>query len=337
MNKFALLLMFFVGGLVHHTEVSAESNLESNLESRLYSELTLRASSHSQVGLLKVTTLSTMLANKGIGEWGYSALIEVDGKKILFDTGNRPETVLNNAQDLGIDLSDVEDVILSHNHGDHTGGLLALTKALRQQNPKALSRIHVGKGIFSERANSSNSIWQMRDELTAMGSEFIVYEKPTQIVTGVWLTGQVPRVHPEKNWGGKGKIVTEVGLIEDNIPEDLSLVLDTAEGFVLISGCGHDGIINTMEHITAHIHPGKVTTAIGGFHLVFASNEHLAWTANKLQSFGLNQMIGAHCTGIDALYTLRGLLGSDRQHMVVGSVGDEFTLKEGIKAGYIAH
>ena len=171
----------------------------------------------------------------------------------------------------------------------------------------------------------------------ALGSEFIVYEQPTEIFPGVWLTGQVPRVHPEKNWGGKGKIVTEKGLIEDNIPEDLSLVIDSIDGFVLISGCGHAGIINTMEHITAHIHPGEITTAIGGFHLVFASDEHLAWTATKLQSFGLNKMIGAHCTGIDALYTLRGLLNSDRQHMVVGSVGDEFSLKEGIKAGYIAH
>ncbi|WP_296705813.1 MBL fold metallo-hydrolase, partial [Algoriphagus sp.] len=76
-----------------------------------------------QVADLKITTLSTMLANKGIGEWGYSALIESEGRKLLFDTGSRPETVLQNAQELGIDLSDVEDVYLSHNHWDHIGGL----------------------------------------------------------------------------------------------------------------------------------------------------------------------------------------------------------------------
>ncbi len=207
----------------------------------------VQAKEFTQVSTLKVTTLSTMLASRGIGEWGYSALIEVDGRKILFDTGNRPQTVLKNARDLDIDLSDVEDVILSHNHGDHTGGLLTLTKVLRQQNPKALSRIHVGKGIFSERANSKNSILQMRDELTALGSEFIIYDKPTEIFTGVWLTGQVPRVHPERNWGGNGKLVTASGFVEDNIPEDLSLVIDTDEGSVLISGCGHAGIINTVE------------------------------------------------------------------------------------------
>ena len=317
MNKFALLPVFLASFIFHIQTVHAQE--------------------FTQVASLKVTTLSTMLASRGIGEWGYSALIEVDGKKILFDTGNRPETVLQNARDLGIDLSEVEDVILSHNHGDHTGGLITLRKALRAKNPKALSRIHVGKAIFSERANSKNSIWQTRDTLIALGSEFIIYDKPTEIFPGVWLTGQVPRIHAEKNWSGRGQIVTLSGLIEDNIPEDLSLVVDTDDGFVLVSGCGHAGIINTMEHIVAHIHPGKIITAIGGFHLVAASDEDLAWTASKLQSFGLEQMIGSHCTGIDALYTLRGHLNSDRKHIVVGSVGDEFTLKEGIKAGYIAH
>lgn len=79
-------------------------------------------SKSDQVNTLKITTLSTMLADKGIGEWGYAALIEVDGHKILFDTGNKPKTALQNALDLNIDLSDVEDVFLSHNHSDHTGG-----------------------------------------------------------------------------------------------------------------------------------------------------------------------------------------------------------------------
>jgi 7,8-dihydropterin-6-yl-methyl-4-(beta-D-ribofuranosyl)aminobenzene 5'-phosphate synthase len=81
-----------------------------------------------QVKTLKVTVLSTMLADRGLGEWGYSALVEVDGKKILFDTGANPDVVLKNAKSLGIDLSDVEDVVISHNHDDHTGGLLTLRR-----------------------------------------------------------------------------------------------------------------------------------------------------------------------------------------------------------------
>ena len=104
-----------------------------------------------RVKSLKITILSTMLADQGVGEWGFSALVEADGHRILFDTGNRPETVLQNARDLKIDLSTITDVVLSHHHGDHTGGLLVLRQELARNSPNALSRIHVAPGIFLSR------------------------------------------------------------------------------------------------------------------------------------------------------------------------------------------
>src|SRR5580692_857584 len=86
------------------------------------------STSETQIHALKVTLLSTMLAGEStvIGEWGFSALVEADGHRILVDTGTHPETVLQNARDLNIDLSDVKEVILTHNHDDHVGGLLTL-------------------------------------------------------------------------------------------------------------------------------------------------------------------------------------------------------------------
>jgi 7,8-dihydropterin-6-yl-methyl-4-(beta-D-ribofuranosyl)aminobenzene 5'-phosphate synthase len=107
---------------------------------------------HAQVKTLKVTILSTMLADRGIGEWGFAALVESDGHRILVDTGTRPETVLTNARELDVDLSDVKEVILTHNHDDHVGGLLRLRRELMKKNPSALSVVHVGKGIFYSRA-----------------------------------------------------------------------------------------------------------------------------------------------------------------------------------------
>ena len=291
----------------------------------------------AQVSKLKLTTLSTMLVNgKGIGEWGYSALIEVDGKKILFDTGGRPETVLKNAEEMGIDLSDVEDVFLSHNHWDHTGGLLTLRKELKKRNPNALKRIHVGKGIFSKRVNSENTILTTKKELEADNVEFIVYSDSRELFPGVWITGPIKRIHDERNWSGKGKIETDSGTIEDTIPEDQSLVIATRDGFVLISGCGHAGLVNTLEHITTNINEENVSTIIGGFHLFSATDEQLSWTAGKLEDFGVSKIMGAHCTGIESLYTLRELLGLNRADAVVGSVGDSFDLELGIKAGIIA-
>ena len=105
----------------------------------------------------RVKVLSTMLTggNAGIGEWGFAALIEVDGQQILFDTGARPETVLQNVREMGLDLANVKDVILSHNHSDHTTGLLTLRREFAKKNPTALSRVHVGKGIFWNRPSNS--------------------------------------------------------------------------------------------------------------------------------------------------------------------------------------
>src|SRR5688572_20868008 len=109
---------------------------------------------------VKVTVLSTMLAGdpgRGIGEWGFAALLEVDGRRLLIDTGERPETVLRNALELGIDLSDVTDLVITHNHADHTAGLVTLRRELAVKNPRALSRVHVARGIFDRRPRTDNS------------------------------------------------------------------------------------------------------------------------------------------------------------------------------------
>ena len=97
--------------------------------------------SGTQIRALKVTVLSTMLVAEptGIGEWGFSALVEADGHRILVDTGARPETVLQNAREMNVDLSGVQEVILTHNHDDHVGGLLTLRRAMMKKNPAALS------------------------------------------------------------------------------------------------------------------------------------------------------------------------------------------------------
>ena len=114
-----------------------------------FSWVTASADTRPEVHALKITILSTMLADEGIGEWGFGALVEEDGRKILFDTGARPNTVLENAKELKIDLSDVQDVILSHFHDDHTTGLMTLRREFAKRNPAALSRVHVGERHLS--------------------------------------------------------------------------------------------------------------------------------------------------------------------------------------------
>jgi 7,8-dihydropterin-6-yl-methyl-4-(beta-D-ribofuranosyl)aminobenzene 5'-phosphate synthase len=291
-----------------------------------------------RVHALKMTILSTMLADEGIGEWGFAALVEVDGHKILFDTGARPETVLQNARELKIDLGDVQDVVLSHHHSDHTTGLMTLRRELAKTHPQALSRVHVGAGIFLPRRGrtSGNIMIAVKKEFEAGGGTFIVYDKPQQILPGVWLTGPVPRVYPEKNYPQGIEVEQGSQWVDDNLPEDESLVFDTDKGFVLLSGCGHSGIVNTLQYAQTFLRSAPVYAAIGGFHLFDATEERLAWTAGKLKEFHVAQILGAHCTGIESVFRLRQLLGLTRRTCVVATIGAMFDLASGIRTGAIA-
>ena len=299
-------------------------------------------SQQSRVRTVTITILSTNLTEEGRGEWGFAALVEADGHKILFDTGTYPETVLNNAREMKIDLSGIREVVLSHSDDDHTGGLLNLRRELAKKNPAALSRTYVAKGFFYERIpapgeKAEDRIPLLRAEYKRTGGTFLENDKPVALFPGIWLLGPIPRIYPEKNWGGSGKVKTPDGLAEDNIPEDTSLVLDTNRGLIVLSGCCHAGIINTIDYARKKVRPAPIYAAIGGFHLMRASDATLDWTAQKLAEFGLSNFIGAHCTGIEPVYRIRQKAGLSRRTCIVGGVGDQFSMEKGIVAGLLTH
>jgi 7,8-dihydropterin-6-yl-methyl-4-(beta-D-ribofuranosyl)aminobenzene 5'-phosphate synthase len=295
-----------------------------------------------KVKSLRIRILSTMLAETGIGEWGFAAMVDADGHRILFDAGTRPNTVLENAKALQVDLG-VDEMMLSHFHGDHNGGLLTLRREVARQRPSALGRCYVGEGIFLPRRASQfdeqerNDTLRLKPAYEASGGTFVSIAKPTEIHPGIWLTGPVPRKYPERNWSGSSRIVRGPGeQIEDTVPEDMSMVFDTEVGLVVLSGCGHSGIINTLEHARTSIRPAPIHAAIGGFHLFEVNDERLAWTGGKLREFGLQNFVGAHCTGIDAVYQIRERTGLGRKHCIVGAVGAGFDLATGIQPGRLA-
>ncbi len=297
---------------------------------------------HGKVQELKITILSTMLADGDeLGEWGFAALVEVDGHRILFDTGAHTDVVLKNARTLKLDLTTVPEVILSHWHWDHVGGFMTLRDSVRGAAPGALARTHVAEGFFYSRATAAppvenNAMLRVRPDYEQTGGTFVVHDRPVQLYPGVWLTGPVPRKYPERNWSGRGRMTTSAGVVEDNVPDDMSLVFDTAQGLVVLTGCGHAGVINITDHARTFIRPARINALIGGIHLFNASEETLAWTTEKLRGFGVDNFIGAHCTGIETVYRFRRDLGLDRAHAVVGAVGAGFELGRGINAGEIA-
>lgn len=288
-----------------------------------------------RVASLKITILSTMLADAGMGEWGFSALVEADGRRVLFDTGLHPAAVIQNARELGVDLSTVTDVVLSHHHRDHTGGLLALRRELSKQAPTAMSRIHVAPGIFQSRRRQGsqeelNSLIAVKAEMEATGAVFVEHRKAEEIVPGIWLTGPVPRPNPERYWGAPASLVTDSGLVPDSIPEDMSLLVNTDKGFVVLAGCGHAGTVNTVEYAQRILGDRPAYAIIGGLHLYAAPDSALAWTAARLRSARLGYLLGAHCTGIEAVFRIRELAALERKRAVVGAVGASFDAGTGI-------
>jgi 7,8-dihydropterin-6-yl-methyl-4-(beta-D-ribofuranosyl)aminobenzene 5'-phosphate synthase len=281
-----------------------------------------------------------MLADEGFGEWGFAALVEVDGRRILFDTGANDDTVQRNLKAMGLDLSDVELVILSHNHADHTTRLLPLRRQFAARTPKALGKVFAGSGIFWPRIGAGGGVddrmARIKREYEGTGGTVVEITKPLEIVPGVWLTGPVPRVHPERNWSALGKVRGAAGDVEDTVPEDMTLVVQTNQGLVYVFGCGHAGVINTLEHSRKTIDPSPVKAVIGGLHLFAADEKHLAWTAAQLKGFGVQQLVGAHCTGIESVYRIRELVGLTRQTCMVGAVGASYSLAKGINAGRVA-
>lgn len=296
-----------------------------------------------RVKALKVTILSTMLADgeDQLGEWGFSALVEADGHRILFDTGAHTDVVLRNARALGVDLSDVPEVVLSHNHWDHIGGLVTLRQSVREKHPAALAVVHVGTGIFYPRTSFNpgipdNPALLMKPEYERTGGVFVTHDRPIQLYPGIWLTGPVPRTYPEHNWSGQGRVQTPAGWVEDTVPEDQALVFDTDQGLVLLVGCGHAGIVNTAAYARQVVRPARFRAIIGGIHLFAASDATLAWTGRMLAGYGVDTFLGAHCTGLETVYRFRGSLGLDRRHAVVAAVGSSFDLAGGLDAGHIA-
>lgn len=291
-----------------------------------------------RVKSLRITVLSTMLAGDyqrgDVGEWGFAALVEVDGRRLLFDTGAKPETVLENSRQLGIDLSDVTELIVSHNHADHAGGLLTLRRELAKRNPSALSRVHVPAGIFQARVNAaeipSNGLLAIKDAYEASGGVFVTHDAPVEIVPGVWLTGPVPRPNPERNYDPAVRLQTASGFVTDSIPEDASLVINSDQGLVVVTGCGHAGIVNIVEYARKIVPVARILAIIGGLHTFAATDAQLTWTAEKLRSYGLGYLLGAHCTGIEAVYRIRQITGLDRRTAVVSAVGSSFDLASGI-------
>ena len=232
------------------------------------------------------------------------------------------------------DLSVVEKVILSHFHGDHTGGLIKLRKTYMDINPKAFSQVYVAEGFFEQRYDAEgnlrgfiggfNEVNSFLSATQELGINFIIINKPTEISKNLFLSGPVERVY-EKVVVSPGFFIKKGEKLEaDLVQDDQSLGILTKDGWYMMSGCGHAGMINTA-HKFNKIYDRDVVGAIGGFHLFRSSDEVITKTGEALKEFGLRQLVGGHCTGIHEARKIADIANIHQSNLSHGAIGTVVT------------
>jgi len=250
---------------------------------------------------VRITTLSENTANYGyLAEWGLSILVEVNETRILMDTGLSFSAV-HNAQLMGIDLSTIDCIVLSHGHADHTGGLREVLKIRGEVEVIAHPNIWAAKHAQRNKEGVQyNGIPFLREELESRGARFKLVREPVHITKQVMTTGEIPMFSGYEEIENN-LFVKETGkLYPDPLADDLALIIDTDFGLVVILGCAHRGIINTVRHAQNLTGKKLVYAVMGGTHLFRASEERLEKTIVDLKEIGLQRLGVSHCTGFRA-------------------------------------
>ncbi len=256
-----------------------------------------------------------------IGEYGFSALIEVDDHKILFDTGSA-QALYHNASQLGIDLAKVDALVISHGHFDHTGGVLSYFKQYGSRPLYAHSGIFVNRPLPLGGNNFKDiGCGFSQDELLGAGAKLYLRDEFSSIFPEVYISGTIPRNSQFEDTGGNFKMVINGEKQDDPLLDDSALIIDHPEGLIIVSGCAHAGVINIIEHARQQTGNSQVLAFIGGTHLISASQQRLDQTIAALDSFSISKIIVSHCTGFYAAARLYNALG---QRVIKGETGMRF-------------
>ena len=252
-----------------------------------------------------------------LGEHGFSALVETDSETLLWDTG-QGFTLLHNAQRMNKNLHSLMHVALSHGHYDHSGGLLPLLRTCGPKHIFAHPSVFTPRYRYKDNGESlSLGMPYPREYLEGQGAVFELYEQYREILPGIFTTGQIPRTSDFET-GDSGLFTDTCGCARDPFEDDQSLVIETPEGLVLLLGCCHSGLLNTMEHVSSRTGRSDFHAVIGGTHLGFCTAEQLDRTIKELKKWKIGRLSVSHCTGFAAAARLKAEFPASFQPAQVG-------------------
>jgi 7,8-dihydropterin-6-yl-methyl-4-(beta-D-ribofuranosyl)aminobenzene 5'-phosphate synthase len=250
-------------------------------------------------------------------DWGFSVLIEYSGKKILFDTGNNAKIFAENAKAMRVNLRDLDFVVISHRHGDHTSGLNHLLKVnpkVKIYAPAELFGVFgstLPKGFYRSVGALPNSMRYFNGaepEAFPSGSpwpeaNFVFVDSPAEVAPGIFVVPTVSNV--------KGTLELR----------ELSLAINTPHGQVLVVGCSHPGveeILSAASAVNSHVH-----LLLGGLHLVKTPDAEIEHLASALHDkWKIDRIAPGHCTGEPAFAKLKQVFGDSYVYAGLGSVVD---------------
>ena len=268
---------------------------------------------------MKITVLVDNYVTKRdfIAEHGFSLLIETNGKKILFDTG-QGYALRNNLNVLEIDPRGIDFIVLSHGHDDHTGGLKFFIED--KIFPRIIAHPDVVFPKYKVEADKEHNIG-LKYSLDNFHTEF--FEKPQSLGEGIIFSGEVPK---RNQWElEETKYFREVNgqLEKDPFKDDVSLFVPTNKGLVVLTGCAHSGIINIIQYGLEVTHSNRLRGIIGGMHLKSASQKRIEKTVGMLRELNPEFITVSHCTGVEAGVVFKNVL---KEKIIFTSVGMAFSI-----------
>lgn len=260
---------------------------------------------------LKITILVDNEAKEGLAkEHGFAAWIEAGDKRILFDTGHEG-ALQKNVEKLGIDLTKADTLVISHGHKDHTGTLDRFLAINDQAELYFANEIHTERYWYKPNPDLYGMPEASRKAFEALPKSRLHSLKSYHyLAPGVGITGPVPRLNSFENTGGTFYFDSNLGDV-DPIDDDQSMWFETDDGLLILLGCCHSGLSNTIDYIRKISGVDKIHGVLGGMHLLQANEERLEKTFNIMREWNAKFLVPCHCTGMESALKMEKAIGSE--------------------------